>query len=415
MTTTSTTSTTRTGTAPDPGEPRVAPDVASPLSRPPSRALLICLLLLVSSVAWRKGTYFSGTVDLVVIGKAALSLIALALAVTAPANGVPWSRFPVGPLPLLGVYLAITTVGAALYDSGLPTAVLASRVVIIAITATFLVHAIPVGQLLTALTSAMLLLAGFASVTGIGSLASGRLYGGLPPLNANEISLLVSVPLLCILWRCLNRVATWKDVAAIVPFLGVIWLTGTRTGLVALAIAVVVVVLMAPRVPVAMLCTGLLAVPVLLYVVFLTPLVSAYATRGDTAELVTLNSRTVAWDAALTFADTLPAHVLGVGLAVKQIPVSAMYRTDQILDSTWVSAYVQAGVAGTAVLALLVLTTFARAATAAPPMRSLYAALLVLLVARSLLESGVFDATPSGITFLVVALALGHPHQREAP
>ncbi|MCD4536334.1 hypothetical protein LRP67_19760 [Nocardioides sp. cx-169] len=390
--------------------------VVSPLGRPPARALVVCLLLLVSSVAWRKGSYFSGGVDAVVMAKAALSLVALAAAATAPARGTPWARLRVGPLPLLGAYLAVTTVGAALYDSAMPTMVLAARLLILAATAVCLVHAFPAGELLSALTCAMLLLAGFASVTGLGSLASsGRLYGGVPPLNANEISLLVSVPLLCILWRCVHRYATWRDLAAIAPCLGVIWLTGTRTGLVALALAALVLVLMAPRIPVPMMCAGLLAIPSVLGIVFLTPVVNAYATRGDSASLLTLNSRTVAWHAAFNFADTWPERVLGVGLAVKRIPVSAMYRSDQILDSTWVSAYVQAGVAGTALLLLLVLATGARVAATRPPMRSLSASLLLLLLGRSFLESGVLDATPSGITFLLVALALQPRPPQEEP
>jgi hypothetical protein len=387
----------------------------SPLSRPPARALLVCLLLLISSVAWRKGAYFTGGLDIVVMGKAALGLLALALAATAPARGTPWARFKVGPLPWLGIYLCITTVGAALHASGFPTAVLASRVVIISVTVVFLVRAFPAAELLSALTAAMLLLAGFASLTGVGSLAGGRLYGGLPPLNANEISLLISVPLVCIMWRVVHRVANSRDVALILPALGVIWLTGTRTGLVMLGLAIVVLILMAPRIPVPLFCCGVLAVPMLLAVMFLTPLASSYATRGDTAGVLTLNSRTVAWNAALHYADSLPAQVLGVGLAVKQIPVSAMYRTDQILDSTWVSAYVQAGVAGTAVLAILCLLTMARAATSWQPTRSLATALLVLLLGRSLLESGLFDASPSFITLLCVALTLQRPSRPEAP
>jgi hypothetical protein len=395
--------------------PRDRLPVVSPLSRPPLRALLACLLLLVSSVAWRKGAYFSGSLDVVVVAKASLSIAALALAATAPARGTPWSRFPVGPLPLLAIYLGISTVGAALHDSGLPTMVLASRVVIVAATAVLLVHAFPAAELLTALTSAMLLLAGFASVTGIGSLASsGRLYGGLPPISANEISLLVSVPLLCILWRCVSHRATWADVAAILPCVGVIWLTGTRTGLVALVLSVIVLVLMAPRIPVPVMCAGLLAVPSTLFVVFLTPVVSTYATR-DSTSLLTLNSRTVAWRAAFEYIDGWHEQVLGVGLAVKEIPVSAMYRTDQILDSTWVSAYVQAGVAGTAVLVLLLLTTVVRVAGSRPPVRSLSAALLLLVVSRSLLESGLFDATPAGITFVIVALSLQRSSPEDGP
>ncbi len=210
--------------------------------------------------------------------------------------------------------------GAALHGSGFPTAVLASRVIIISVTVVFLVRAFPAAELLSALTAAMLVLAGFASLTGIGSLAGGRLYGGLPPLNANEISLLISVPLVCIMWRVVHRVANGRDVALILPALGVIWLTGTRTGLAMLALAVVVLILMAPRIPVPLFCCGVLAVPMLLTVTFFTPLLSSYATRGDTASVLTLNSRTVAWNAALSYSETLPEQVLGVGLAVKQDP-----------------------------------------------------------------------------------------------
>lgn len=406
-----------TTTAHSPARPAhpVGAPVASPLSRPPGRALLVCLLLLISSVAWRKGMYFSGGLDVVVLGKAALGLVALALAATAPRRGTPWTRLSVGPLPLLAAYLCITTVGAALHAAGFPTAVLAGRVILISVTVVFLVRAFPVAQLLSALTAAMLLLAGFASLTGIGSLAGGRLYGGLPPLNANEISLLISVPLLCVMWRCIHRVANWRDVALILPALGVIWLTGTRTGLVMLALAVVVMILMAPRISAPLFCCGVLAVPMLLAVLFLTPVLSSYATRGDSASVLTLNSRTVAWNAAFHYSDTLPEQLLGVGLAVKQIPVSAMYRTDQILDSTWVSAWVQAGILGTAALALLVLLTVARAATSAPPTRSLAVAVLVLLLGRSILESGLFDASPSFITFLCVALTIGRPRSQEGP
>ena len=405
-----TTSTTPVGTT----RP-IGPAVVSPLSGPPARALIVCLLLLISSVAWRKGTYFSGGLDVVVLGKAALGLLALALAATAPRRGTPWTRLPVGPLPWLALYLCITTLGAALHDSGFPTSVLVARVLIISMTVVFLVRAYPTGALLTALTSAMLLLAAFASLTGVGSLAGGRLYGGLPPLNANEISLLVSVPLVCVMWRCVHRLATWRDVALVLPALGVIWLTGTRTGLVALALAVVALVMMAPRIPVPMFCCGVLAAPLLLFVLFSTPLLSSYATRGDSASLLTLNSRTVAWNAALDYSETVPAQVLGVGLAVKRIPVSAMYRDDQILDSTWVSAFVQAGVAGTVVLALLVAFAVGRAAISSPPTRSLAVAILVLLLARSLLESGLFDASPSFITFLCVALTVGRPRRQETP
>jgi hypothetical protein len=395
---------------------RQTTSVVSPLGRQNTRALLVCLLLLVSSVAWRKGTYFSGGVDAVVVAKAALSLLALAVAATAPRRGTPWSELAVGPIPWLALYLAITTLSGFLHSEGLPSAVLASRVVILIITVVLLVRAHPPGELLSALTCGMLLLAAFGSLTGIGSLAStGRLYGGLPPLNANEISLLVSVPLVCLMWRCVQRLATGRDVAAILPCFAVIWLTGTRTGLAAVVLAVCILVLMAPRIPVPLFCCGALMVPATLFVLFFTPMFNTYATRGDTASVVTLNSRTVAWSAALHYPDTPAEQVLGSGLEVKQIPVSAMFRTEQILDSSWMSAFVQSGAAGVTVLALMVVITMVRAATASPPTRSLSVALLFLLVSLSILESGLFDASPAFLAFLCVALTIHNPRLQETP
>lgn len=394
-------------------EPRVdpAPPLISPLSRPELRPALVCLLLLVSSVAWRKGAYFSGGLDVVVLAKAGLGAVALGLSATAPRRGIPWERFRTGPVPWLLLYLLITTAGAFLDGDGFPTLVLAARVVLMMATVVLLVRCYPPAVLLTALTSSMLALAAVASLTGLGSLATeGRLYGGLPPLNANEISLLLGVPLVCLVWRCVQGVATGWDVAAILPLLGVIWLTGTRTGLVALVAAFMLLVLMAPRIPAAVFSALALAIPAALAVVTLTPVASSYATRGDAASVTTLNSRTVAWDAAVHYADSVPAQLLGVGLAVKKIPVSATYRTEQILDSTWVSALVQAGALGTAVLAIVALVVLVRAITVPGPARSLGVAVIVLLLGRSLLESGLFDASPAFVTLLCFAFVAPHVH-----
>lgn len=378
----------------------------TPLSRTPARLLTVWLVVLVSSVAWRRGIYYSGGVDLVVVAKAGLGVVALLLAVTAPRTGPGWTQLRAGPVPWLAVYLGISVVGAQLQDTGPATMVLAARVVLLTVTVVVLVGAYPWWQVLSALTTAMLALATVGTVTGLGSLAStGRLYGGIPPLNANEISLLVGVPLVCLGWRCLNRAASTWEVAVVPLLLGVVWLTGTRTGLAALLLAFALLVVMTARIPLAIVVGGALCLPALLFVAFLTPLLSSYATRGDTAATLTLNSRTVAWQAAVHYADSGSAQLLGSGLAVKEIPVSAFYRNEQILDSTWVSAIVQAGAVGTAVLALMVVLTMLRALALDRPLRSLAVAVLALLVARSALESGLFDASPAYVPFLAFAMA----------
>lgn len=397
---------TRAATAGDMSRADQQPSQVSPLSRTPLRLLLIFLLLLLSSVAWRKGAFYSGGMDSVVVAKAALNVGALALALTGARRGTPWDRFPVGPLPLLAVYLLVTGMGSVLADNAASTSVLIIRCILLVTTVVLTFSRYPSAQVLSALMTAMLLLAGFASVTGVGSLASeGRLYGGIPPLNANEIALLVSLPFLCLVWRCVVRVATWRDVIVIPVLLATVWATGTRTGLAALLLATLLLVLMAARLPVYVFSLAALAVPTALAVVLYTPLVADYATRGDASSMLTLNSRTVAWRAALDYPENSTQELLGVGLSVKEIPVSAMYRTEQILDSTWVSALVQSGRIGTTALVLLVLMTLARSARSRVPWRSLSVAALVLLTLVSVLESGLFDATTSLIAFLCFAFA----------
>jgi hypothetical protein len=384
-----------------PAQARVLPRAAvSPRTRTPLRLVLICLMLVVSVVAWRKGVYYSGGADSVVVGKAALNLVALVLTVAGPRRGAAWSQLRAGLVPWLGLYLVIGSIGALLHGSGFPSIVVAVRVGILALTLVLLFRCYPRHEVLSALTTAMLALAAIGVVTGIGSLAAeGRLYGGVPPLNANEIALLVSVPLVCLAWRAVHRVATTREVLALPVLLGVVLLTGTRTGLAALLLAVALVAMMAPRVPLPVFCLGIVTVPTALYLVMFTPWFDSYATRGDTAGVLTLNSRTVAWSAALHYPDTLTERLLGVGLSVKKIPVSAQYRNEQILDSTWMSAIVQTGVLGVAVLALLVLVTLLRAATLEPPYRSLTIATLLMILIVSFLESGLFDSSVAFIAF----------------
>jgi hypothetical protein len=398
-----------TSTIAPPRDPTLgaAPAVAtvSPLTRTPFRLFLICLLLLVAVVAWRKGVYYTGGADSVVLGKAALSVVALGLTISAPRRGTEWSRLRPGLVPWLGLYLTIGTIGALLHGAGFPSIVIAARIAILGTTLVLLFRCYPRHQVLSALTAAMIVLAGVGTVTGIGSLASeGRLYGGIPPLNANEIALLVSVPLVCLCWRAAHRVATIREVLTIPVLLGVVVLTGTRTGLAALLLAVALVVMMVPRIPVPVFCLGVVTLPSLMYLVLFTPLFDSYATRGDTASVLTLNSRTVAWSAALHYPDTLTERLFGVGLSVKKIPVSAQYRTEQILDSTWMSAVVQTGVLGVLVLALLVLVTLLRALSLRPPYRSLTVAVLLMILIISFLESGLFDSSVAFIAFFSFAL-----------
>jgi hypothetical protein len=303
-------------------------------------------------------------------------------------------------------------IGGFVHGEGLPSAILATRVLLMAVAVVFLTVSHPWQRVLSALTSAMVLLAGVGSVTGVSSLSeTGRLYGGIPPLNANEICLLVSVPAALLFWKCVHDQASRIEYVALAMLLGVVWLTGARTGLAALIVAMLVITLLSRRLatPIAVVLAA--SIPVILWITFFTPLVSNFASRGDPSNITTLNSRTVAWKAAIDYADTPVERIFGDGLALKEIPVTAAYRTSQILDSTWFSALLQAGVLGTAILVAFVLTTLYRAIRLPRPRAQLVFAIVCLLAMVSILESGLFDSTSAFATFFTMALLSHHMAQ----
>jgi hypothetical protein len=379
----------------------------------PLRLYVVFLLLLVASVAWRRGAYFSGGVDTVVLAKAALTLLAFVIAALTPRARGATATLRGAPLLWLLAYLAVATVGAFLVGDPLPSSVLAARVGLLALTVLLVLLSHPWPTALSALAGSMLLLALFGAATGISSLAeTGRLYGGLPPLNANEICFLVSVPLVITFWRCVTDGGRWFEYAALPVMLGVVWLTGARTGLAALVLALLLVLALTPRIPaaVAVLCAA--CVPLVLYLTFFTALFAEYVGRGGMSDLVTLNSRTVAWRSALDYHDTLPGQLFGGGLSLKEVPVSAMYRSEQIIDSTWVSALLQAGYLGLALLALLVLATAIAALRMPAPYAAVSVALVAMLSVVSILESGMFDTTPAFILFFMLVLIT---HQVRTP
>ena len=383
---------------------RRAPTVLG-LGAAPLRLYLVFLLLLVSSVAWRKGAFFSGGVDSVVIAKAALTSLAFVVAALGRRPPGAWHSLRGAPVLWLVGYLVVATVGGLLSGDTVASFVLAARVGLLAATLVLVVLAHRWDQVVSAMAGSMLALAVFGAATGVGSISeTGRLYGGIPPLNANEICFLVSVPVVVTFWRCVAEHAFWFEYVALPLLLGLVWLSGARTGLAALVIALLAVVALTPRVPalIAGLCAT--AIPVVLYTTFFTTALAAYAGRGGAASVVTLNSRTVAWRSALDYHDSSAGQLFGGGLALKKVPVSAAYRTEQMIDSTWVSAILQSGYLGLALLLVLLLATFVNALRTTTGAVALYVALLAMMTVSSTLESGLFDTTPAFILFFTLAL-----------
>jgi O-antigen ligase len=372
------------------------------VSRVSARLLTVGLCLVGSTVVWRQGTYFSGSVDPVVAGKGLLSLVGLAVAVGMAQSG-PRRPLGTGTLWFVGVFLLSSVFGALTRGTVAVSGPIVVRVAILAATVYFLLRAAPAADAIRALVRACALVAVVATVTGVSTLADGRLGGGIPPLNPNELALLSGVVVLAAAWRILLGQATWPGSLTVIGFLGIIWLTGSRTSLimVLLGLAVMILHVRRPRVGlvVTLLCTAAGAV----VAVATTGVVDSFVERGGDGTS-TLDSRMIAWRAAWSWAQSAWQVAFGGGLSVKFIPVEGQWWNTQLLDSSWVSALVQAGWIGLLVALAWVLWIFRGVRFAPREDRMLFTGLAVFLVGRSLLESGLFDATPGFLVLVAISL-----------
>ena len=75
-----------------------------------------------------------------------------------------------------------------------------------------------------------------------------------------------------------------------------------------------------------------------------------------------------------------------------------------MIDSTWVSAVLQAGYLGVVLLVLLMLSSVVAAFRATTAPVSLTVSLLAMVTVASMLESGLFDTTPAFILFFTLTL-----------
>ncbi len=387
-------------TAPARVAPHPAPGTPAHAARRPG-VLAVALLLVVVTVGWRRGEYFTGSLDPVVLAKAGLSALALAGAFLLAASG-PRLRLGTAWLWWLGVVLGCSLFGALASGDLAAGGTVAVRVAVLGATVHLLLRAAPGLQVVTALAVACGLVAAVAAVTGLPTLAEGRLAGGLPALSPNELSLLAGVVVLVLGWRTVLGRAGWADAVTGAAFLGVIWATGSRTGLLMLLVALAVMALYLRRPPVGLVVGGLLLGGLVVVGAATTGVLTAVATR-DGDGVGTLESRFIAWRAALDLPQSAWQEVFGGGMALKVIPIKGQWWDEQPLDSSWVSLLVQAGVLGLAVGLGWVLWALRGAAGTPRPVRVLFLGLLVFVVGRSTVESGMFDATPAFLLFAAVS------------
>ncbi|MCW2696501.1 MAG: conserved rane protein of unknown function [Modestobacter sp.] len=373
--------------------------------------LLVAFLVVIAAVGWRRGTYFSGSLDPVVAGKALVSLLALSIAYLR-AQAAPGRRVGTGTLWWLGLLLGVSVFGALTADHLLAGGVVAVRVAVLAATVVFLLRAAPAVGVITDLTWACGSVAVVAALTGLPTLTSGRLAGGVPAIDPNELALLSGVVVVVLAWRTVLGEARWSAGVIGLFFLGVIWVTGSRTGLLMLLLGIAVMAVQVRRPRVGLVVGGLVLGALGLLGAIATGAAAAFAGRDGTGTS-TLDSRFIAWRASLTWAESTWQQVFGGGLSVKIIRVYGQYWDTQPLDSSWVSLIVQTGFLGVLVALGWSLWSLRGALRAPHPHRVLFLGLLVFLLGRSILESGLFDATPAFLLFLAVSLlAEGGSRQR---
>ena len=364
--------------------------------------LAVALMLVACTVGWRRGQYFAGSLDPVVVAKGGLSGLALAVAFFAAQSGYR-RRMGTGSIWVLGVVLGSSVFGALVEGTLMASGMVAVRVAVLAAAVFFLLRTSTVYQFFTSFALACGIVGLAAAVTGLPTVSSGRLQGGVPPLSPNELALLAGIVVVYVAWRVVEGEYGWRLTAAGVVGLGIVWATGSRTALLMLFAALVVMALHIRRARVGLVVGGLLLGGLGAIFAVTTGVLSGWLERGGTG-VSTLESRFIAWDAATRWAESTWQLVFGGGLSVKIIEVEGQWWNEQPLDSSWVSLLVQTGLLGLLTAAAWVIWVLRGLLRAPRAYRALFLGLWVFLVGRSLVESGMFDATPAFLGFFALSL-----------
>lgn len=356
------------------------------------RLLVIWLLLVAGVLEWRNGELYAGGLDGVVVAKGLVTLAAFLLAAY-DANLRP--RRPIRgarTLALVGTYLAATVIGGMAGGSFTTAAILAGRVVMLAAAVTLVFSAYGTRHAIRSLLIAMCILGSICAITGIKSLATGRLSGGLLPLSPNVLAMLFGAPAVGLAWRYLHRKGGRFDLVGVGILVVLVFATGSRTTLLATVIVIILIGMQAQRIPTIVFISALSLIPIVLYLFAFTPFLSGFFERGGGASVGTLNSRTIAWSAAFHNNAGFWGHWFGGGLQVKTVGVTGTYWSTQVLDSSWVSGYVQAGLVGLIVLCLWSVSTLIAALRCERSSRALLVGLAVFALIYSVMASGLIDS-----------------------
>ncbi|QIG38802.1 hypothetical protein G5T42_04305 [Microbacterium sp. 4R-513] len=370
---------------------------------------ILFVLLILSVIPWRSDTIYQGGVDSVVVAKAIIAVFTLAFAMVLYARTRVKIPVGLGPAVVLGIVLLLSLLGSLVSGYSASTSVIVVRIGIAMTTVLLVLSSVRWQYALGGLMAAMALWAVIAAATGIGTLFSeGRLGGRVPEIHPNEVAGLAGAPLVAmVVWMLRTRVRPWRVLVALL-LLAIVLASGSRTALLGVFIAIGIAFLTNGMPSRGIVYLLLVTLPVAYAVVVFTGIVEALLTRaGSTDATSALDARFEAWRVVLSWDWQSWQKWVGMGLSVKKVAVNLQYRQDQVLDSSWASLLAQTGVLGTVLVAGLVAWCLVGALVSSSR-RGALLPLLVLLVLRSLTESGLVDSAIPFILFLVIATLLTH-------
>lgn len=373
-------------------------------------AFAAVLLLFVSVLPWRRANVFGGQLDGVVLGKLALMMAAGLIVLWAKGNLVRNGRsinaVMAPALLLVAVYSGSSAIGAFLFGRFLSSVELSVRVLAVGFVALVLIELVEPMIVIGTLSRVFAAAAIFISATGSMYSADypGRLVGGIPPITPNEIALLAAVPLIYFVWRMVNVGTSYARILVAIALGVILLLTQSRTTI-ALTVAIVLfLTLHGTRNVRLRLGITILAVVSLVFILAFTDVIQSFGSRGGKSSVESAGARTIAWNAVLQMnADPLQ-KLFGQGLSYKFVTVEGQYWNTQVMDSSWFSAFVQAGLIGLVLALALVGYAVMQALRNTRPAKNLWLALLGLVGVRSIFESGLLDTSTSFIVFMMVSM-----------
>jgi O-antigen ligase len=234
------------------------------------------------------------------------------------------------------------------------------------------------------------------------ALEGGRLAGEIWPIGPTQVAHYTAelTGLMVLLWLC--GIVGRRVLFVLVPALGLLLLTHTRTALIAALLGLLVAALSlftgsrrVRRVFAAVLVTvAIIGVP-------LSPFIVNYLARGEnSAALTSLTGRTNHW--ALVLAEPRPEtnKIFGSGMSNDEID-------GQAIDSSWLDIYQNQGIVGDVIVgAIFLVLLFGSLFRPRGPARAIALFLVVYCLFASITETGMGEASQYALDLTVAASLL---------